>query len=225
MSNRSIQLTDSLHEYLLSVSLREAGVLKELRKKTATLEQRNMQISPEQGQFMQLLIRLINARNIIEVGVFTGYSALAMAMALPSDGKLVACDVSEEWTSIGKAYWVKAGVQNKIDLRLAPALETLKDLAHDWKAGHFDLAFIDADKENYSAYFKYCLQLIRPNGLILFDNTLWDGKVADTQYSDSETKAIRDLNQQLLDDERVDLSLLPIGDGLTLVRKKRDEER
>lgn len=220
MSNKTINLSEKLHDYLLSVSLREHPVLKELREETAKMENRNMQISPEQGQFMQLLIQLMQARNIIEVGVFTGYSALAMALALPPDGRLVACDISKEWTDIGQKYWKRAGVRKKIDLRLAPAPETLEALSLSWQAGHYDLAFIDADKEHYDLYFEYCLKLLRPNGLILFDNTLWDGKVADPQFNDSETRAIRALNQKLYSDERVDISLIPIADGLTLVRKR-----
>jgi caffeoyl-CoA O-methyltransferase len=220
MSNKTINLSNELHNYLLSVTLREEPVLKKLRDETAKMEKRNMQISPEQGQFMQLLVRLIQARNIIEIGVFTGYSALSMALAMPPGGRLIACDLSQEWTNIGKKYWKEAGVSDRIDLRLAPALETLEVLSMDWKAGHFDLAFIDADKENYALYYEHCLKLLRPNGLILFDNTLWDGKVADPQCNDSETRAIRDLNQKLHRDERVDISLIPIGDGLTLVRKR-----
>ena len=179
-----------------------------------------MQIGPDQGQFMALLVELMGARNTLEVGTFTGYSALAMALALPNDGRLVACDVSEEWTAIGRPYWEEAGVADKIDLRLAPALETLDALLAEGLAGTFDFAFIDADKEGYEAYFERALELIRPGGLIALDNTLWEGKVLDPQVTDVNTEAIRRINTKLARDERVTLSLLPIGDGLTLARKR-----
>jgi predicted O-methyltransferase YrrM len=220
MSNRTISLTDSLHEYLLRVSLREPDVLRDLRAETARLAQRSMQIAPEQGQFMALLARLVGARRCIEVGVFTGYSSLAVALALPEDGRIVACDVSEEWTSIARRYWQRAGVADRIDLRLAPALETLDSLLAGGEAGRYDLAFIDADKTRYGDYYERVLQLLRPGGLVVIDNTLWSGRVADPAATDADTVALRELNERLLRDERVDLSLVPIGDGLTLARKR-----
>ena len=172
-----------------------------------------MQITPEQGQFMQLLLRLTGARRTIEIGVFTGYSALITALALPEDGQVIACDISDEWTSLGRPYWQEAGVAHKIDLRLAPALETLNTLT-----GPFDFAFIDADKVNYDAYYERCLQLVRPGGLILIDNTLWHGDVINPAKQDADTLAIRALNKKLQADPRIDLSLLPLGDGLTVCR-------
>ena len=220
MSNRSITLTDSLYDYLLSVSLREVPVLERLRQETAADPRAIMQISPEQGQFMALIARLIGARRCLEVGVFTGYSSLVTALALPEDGRIVACDVSEEWTSVARRYWREAGVAHKIDLRLAPALQTLDGLLAAGEAGRYDLAFIDADKENYGRYYERVLELLRPNGLVMFDNTLWSGKVADSKFDDDDTVALRELNRRLHTDQRVDVSLTPIGDGLTLVRKR-----
>lgn len=219
MTRRTISLTDALHDYLLGVSLREPEVLRRLREETGRLEQSNMQIAPEQGQFMALLVELLGARNTIEVGTFTGYSALAVALVLPDDGCVVACDVSEEWTAIGRRYWEEAGVADKIDLRLAPAAETLGALIAEGRAGAFDFAFIDADKEGQPGYYEQCLTLLRPGGLIAIDNTLWDGAVADPDVDDADTRAIRALNEKLHRDERVSLSLVPIGDGLTLARK------
>ena len=220
MSNRSISLTDSLYEYLLSVSLREPRLLLELREETAAMPAARMQISPEQGQFMALLARLVGARRCLEVGVFTGYSALSVALALPEDGRIVACDVSEQWTAIARAYWQAAGVEHKIDLRLAPALVTLDALIEQGQSGSFDLAFIDADKTNYLAYYERALTLLQPGGLVVVDNTLWDGRVADPENSEADTVAIRHFNEVLHCDERIDLSLVPVGDGLTLARKK-----
>lgn len=220
MSNRTISLTDSLHEYLLRVSLRELDVLRDLRAETARLAQHSMQIAPEQGQFMALLARLVGARRCIEVGVFTGYSSLAVALALPDDGRIVACDVSEEWTSVARRYWQRAGVADRIDLRLAPALQTLDSLLAGGEAGRFDMAFIDADKTRYADYYERVLQLLRPGGLVVIDNTLWSGRVADPADTDADTVALRQLNERLLRDQRVDLSLVPIGDGLTLARKR-----
>ena len=220
MSNRTISLTDSLYDYLLSVSLREPEVLRELRAETATDPEVQMQIAPEQGQFMALLVRLIGARRCLELGVFTGYSSLATALALPADGRIVACDVSERWTAIARRYWQRAGVDHKIDLRLAPALVTLDALLAADGAGTFDFAFIDADKENYVAYYERVYALLRTGGLIAIDNTLLSGRVADPGERDPETSALRRLNEQLLHDRRIDLSLLPIADGLSLVRKR-----
>ena len=184
------------------------------------MEQANMQVGPEQGQFMALLVELMGARNALEVGTFTGYSALAVALALPEDGRLVACDVSEEWTAIGRRYWEEAGVAHKIDLRLAPAVETLDALLAEGRAGTFDFVFIDADKEGYDAYYERALELTRAGGLVVLDNTLWRGDVADPTISDVDTDAIRAINAKLAVDERVTLSLLPVGDGLTLARKR-----
>ena len=220
MSNRSISLTDSLYEYLLAVSLREPDLLRQLRQETATDPLARMQISPEQGQFMGLLARLMGARRCLEIGVFTGYSSLALALALPDDARIVACDVSEEWTSVARRYWAAAGVAHKIDLRLAPALETMAGLLAAGEAGRFDFAFLDADKENYPSYYELALELLRPGGLLVADNTLWSGRVADPANTEATTEALRRFNEQLHRDERVDLSLVPIGDGLTLARKR-----
>jgi predicted O-methyltransferase YrrM len=220
MSNRSIMLTDSLYEYMTDVSLREPPLLLALREETSELTQRAMQISPEQGQFMALLARLTGARRCLEVGVFTGYSSLVTALALPDDGRIVACDVSEEWTAVARRYWREAGVAHKIELRLAPATESLDDLLAQGRAGTFDFAFIDADKTNYLAYYERTLALLRTGGLALVDNTLWSGRVADPEVADADTVALRHFNEVLHRDERVDLSLLPMGDGLTVVRKR-----
>ncbi len=220
MSNRTLSLTDSLYDYLLDVSLREAPVLRALREETLRMPRRSMQIAPEQGQFMALVARLVGARRYVEVGVFTGYSSLAVALALPDDGGVVACDVSEEWTAIARRHWRAAGVEHKIDLRLAPALQTLDSMLAAGERDGYDLAFIDADKTGYLEYYERCLQLVRPGGLVLVDNTLWSGRVADPEDGDEETAALRHFNDCLHRDERVDLSLLPIGDGLTLARRR-----
>ena len=281
MSRRTEALTDELYDYILDVSLREPLILRELREETGALEKAQMQISPEQGQFMALLVQLIGARRTLEVGTFTGYSALVVALALPADGRVIACDVSEEWTSIGRRYWRKAGVADKIDLRLAPALETLDGLLRDGHQGHFDFAFIDADKPNYDAYYERCLVLLRAGGLIAIDNVLWGGSVArpaqdadtaallkdgaagtfdmafidadktgyDTYYEgclkllrqgglmvldnmlwsghvadpdkhDKDTDALRALNLKIKDDTRVDFCLLSADDGILLARKR-----
>ncbi len=220
MSNRTIPIDERLHGYLLAHSLRESEIKRRLRAVTASLEWSGMQIAPEQGQLMALLVELIGARRIIEIGTFTGYSALCMAEAMPADGTLICCDLNEEWTGIARGFWREAGVEERIDLRLAPALETLDALLAQGGEGQFDLAFIDADKTNYTRYFERCLTLVRPGGLILFDNTLWGGRVADPDARDEETRAIRALNERLLGDQRVTLSLVPIGDGLTLARKR-----
>ncbi len=220
MSNQSIGLDDRLYSYFLSVSLREHPALKALREETATHPMGQMQISPEQGQLMALLVKFGGVRRAIEIGVFTGYSALAVALALPPDGKLIACDVSEEYTAIARRYWAKAGVADRIDLRLAPALETLEALLSAGEAGSFDLVFIDADKSNYDAYYERSLQLVRTGGLIAIDNVLWYGRVADPTVTDNRTEKIRSLNAKLHQDDRIDLSLIPIGDGLSLARKR-----
>ena len=220
MSNQTIGLDDRLYSYLLSATLREADVLAELRKETAEHSQAQMQVSPEQGQFMALLVQLIGAKKTLEIGVFTGYSALAVAMALPADGQIVACDVSEEFTAIARPYWQKANVASKIDLRIAPALDTLEALIASGESGTFDFAFIDADKSSYDSYYEKSLQLIRPGGLIAVDNTLWYGRVADPAVQDNRTQQIRALNEKVRDDERVTMSLVPIGDGLLLAVKR-----
>ncbi|MDZ7993277.1 MAG: class I SAM-dependent methyltransferase [Nostoc sp. EfeVER01] len=220
MPKQSIGLDNQLYNYLLSVSLREPEILEKLRQETANHPRSGMQISPEQGQFMSLLVQLIGAKKTLEVGVFTGYSSLSVALALPTDGKIIACDVSEEFTAIARRYWQEAGVADKIDLRLAPALETLDRLLATGQAETFDFAFIDADKENYDGYYERSLQLVRPGGLIAIDNVLWSGQVADEQNQDESTQAIRALNEKLHHDERVTLSLVPIADGLTLAIKR-----
>ncbi len=220
MSNRTLPLDDRLYEYLLRHSLREPAPLAALRAETAAHPRVNMQIAPEQGQFMQLLVQLIGARRAIEIGVFTGYSSLAVALALPADGRLLACDVSEEYTAIARRHWQRAGVAHKIELVLAPALATLDARIAAGEAGAWDFAFIDADKTGYLAYYERLLRLIRPGGLIVVDNTLWDGAVADPAVRDPDTVALREFNDMLLADSRIDLSLLPLGDGLTLARKR-----
>ncbi len=220
MSNRTLEMTDAVYEYLLEVSLREDPLLARLREETLAHPMAVMQISPEQGQFMALLARLAGAVHCIEVGVFTGYSSLCVARALPEEGRIVACDVSEEYTAIARRYWAEAGVDDRIDLRLAPALETLDGLLADSGPGVFDFGFIDADKENYTGYYERLLRLIRPGGLIAVDNTLWSGRLAEPPSEDdsADTRALRAFNVALHDDDRIDLSLVPIGDGLTLAR-------
>jgi predicted O-methyltransferase YrrM len=220
MPKQSIGLDNQLYNYLLSVSLREPEILEKLRQETASHPRSGMQISPEQGQFMRLLVQLIGAKKTLEVGVFTGYSSLSVALSLPTDGQIIACDVSEEFTAIARRYWQEAGVADKIDLRLAPALETLDQLLATGQAETFDFAFIDADKENYDGYYERSLQLVRPGGLIAIDNVLWSGQVADSLNQDESTQAIRALNEKLHHDERVTLSLVPIADGLTLAIKR-----
>jgi caffeoyl-CoA O-methyltransferase len=220
MSNRTLEMTDAVYDYLLDVSLREDALLARLREETANHPMAVMQISPEQGQFMAMLVSLLGAVRCVEVGVFTGYSSLCMARALPEDGTIVACDVSEEYTNIARRYWAEAGLAERIDLRLAPATETLDSLLESGEAGSFDFGFIDADKENYPAYYERLLRLVRPGGLIAVDNTLWSGRLADEpgDDDDADTLALRAFNRALHGDERVDLSLVPIGDGLTLAR-------
>ncbi len=224
MSNQTISLNEPLYRYLCAVSLRETPLLRQLREETAQLPEANMQIAPEQGQFMAFLVRLMGARRAIEIGVFTGYSALAVAEALPEEGHLVACDVHPTWTAMAKRYWQHAGVAHKIELRLAPALATLDELlaqhAVNSFANGFDFAFIDADKENYIAYYEKLLLLMRSGGVIAVDNVLWGGAVIDEQKQDAATVAIRQFNQHVRVDERVFISLVPIGDGVTLLMKK-----
>jgi len=213
-------LSTALYDYLLSVSLREPPLLAALREETAALPRAMMQISPEQGQFMALLAELIGARRVLEVGTFTGYSALVVAFALPADGRLVTCDVNEETTAVARRYWDEAGVAGKIELRLGPAVATLDALLADGEADSFDMAFVDADKTNYDAYYERGLALLRPGGLMLVDNVLWGGAVAEPDHEDEDTDAIRALNAKIYGDERVSLSLLPVSDGITLVRKR-----
>jgi predicted O-methyltransferase YrrM len=220
MSKKTIDLNDALYDYILSNSLREPEILQQLRAETATYHNAGMQISPDQGQFMALLVRSKQAKKALEVGVFTGYSTTCVAMALPPGGKLIACDVSEEYTAIARQYWQAAGIADKIDLRIAPAIETLDQLLAEGQAGTFDFAFIDADKGNYENYYDRALQLVRSGGLIAIDNVLWGGRVADAQDQDKITNTIRAFNRKLAEDDRVWLSLVPIADGLTLALKK-----
>ncbi len=222
MSNRSIGLDDRLYQYVLDVSLRESPVLAALRQAMRDHPRVNMQIAPEQGQFMAWLVALMGARRTIEVGVFTGYSALAVAEVLPADGRLVACDVSEEYTTIARDFWRRAGVDDRIDLQLRPAAETLDALLEAGEEGRFDFAFIDADKPGYPGYYAQCLKLLRVGGVIAVDNVLWHGDVADPDRDDEDTRAIRAFNTMLRDDSRVAISLVPIGDGLLLARKLTD---
>ena len=219
MSTKITKLTDSLYEYLKSVSLREPEILQRLRAETVILPLGRMQITPMEGQFLALLVRLLNARLTLEIGVFTGYSSLVVARALPEDGRIVACDMSEEWTGIARRYWEEAGVAHKIDLRLGPAIETLDALLAEGKKENFDFAFIDADKENYEAYFERCYSLLRPGGLMAVDNVFWKGSVIDKANQEESTRAIRRFNEKLHYDERIELSMLPVGDGLTLALK------
>ena len=225
MSNRTLPLDDHLYDYLLRKSLREPASLAALRAETASHPRVNMQIAPEQGQFMQMLVRLMGARRTVEVGVFTGYSSLAVALALPEDGHVLACDISEEYTAIARRHWQLAGVAHKIELVLAPALATLDARLAAGESGSYDFAFIDADKGGYHAYYERLLSLVRPGGLIAVDNTLWSGAVADPADHDADTLAIREFNDRLLADQRIDLSLVPIGDGLTLARRRASAHR
>ena len=220
MSNRTIKIDARLYDYLVKVSVREPALLARLRAETARLPEHNMQIAPDQGQFMALLVRLVGARRCLEIGTFTGYSSLAVALALPADGRLIACDVSEKWTAIARRYWQEAGVADRIELRLQPALKTLDALLADGEKGRFDFAFIDADKVSYAQYYERVLSLLRPGGLVAVDNTLWSGKVADPKARDKDTAALKKFNAALHKDERIDLTLVPIGDGLTLARKR-----
>lgn len=220
MTKKTINLSDALYDYLLDVSLREHPVAAKLRAATEQLEMARMLIAPDQGQFMGLLVRLIGARQTLDIGVFTGYSALSVALALPVDGRVVAMDTSEEWTAIAKPYWQEAGVAGNIDLKIAPALETLDGLIEAGEAGQYDFAFIDADKENYARYFERALELLRPGGVVAVDNVLWGGRVIDEMENDADTRAIRAFNKQLHADQRVHISMLPLADGLTLALKK-----
>ena len=220
MSSRNGFIETHIYDYILANSLRDRDELKRLRQETGAMPMGGMQISPDQGQFMGLLVELIGAKRIVEVGTFTGYSSTALALALPAEGRLIACDVSDEFTRVAQRYWQEAGVADKIELRLGPAVATLDGMLAAGEAGCFDMAFIDADKENYDAYYERCLQLLRRGGLILIDNVLWGGRPADANEQDESTTAIRALNAKIRADERVTASLLSIGDGLTLARKR-----
>jgi predicted O-methyltransferase YrrM len=218
MSNASIGLSQELHAYMVAVGVREPDVLRRLRERTAAIPEHGMQIAPEQGAFMALLVKVMGARTCLEVGTFTGYSSTAVALALPPDGRLVCCDVSREWTDSARETWTEAGVADRVELRLGPAIETLDQLLAEGGAGGFDFAFIDADKPNYDGYVERALRLVRPGGLIAIDNVLWSGRVADSSVDDESTVAIRTLNEKLASDDRVEVAMVPIGDGLTLLR-------
>lgn len=218
---KHLNLTPALYDYMLDVSLREHPTLKALREATAPMSLAVMQVSPEQAQFMQLLIRLINAKNVLELGTFTGYSALAMALALPDDGHLITCDINTEWTKDAPWFWKQAHQENKIDLRMAPALDTMQKLLTEGRAHSFDFIFIDADKTNYLNYYELALQLVSPTGLLAIDNVFWEGKVIDEHEIGAQTREIRKLNELIKQDHRVHTSLLPISDGLFLIQVKR----
>jgi len=218
MSTKTFGLSEELQEYLRTISVRESSLLKQLREETSALPNSTMQISPEQGQFMSLLVKLMHAERAIELGTFTGYSSLCVAIALPERGKLIACDLNEDWTSIARKYWKMAGVTEKIDLRLGPAAESLKTIALE--KIEFDFAFIDADKENYVTYFNLLLPLMRKGGLIAVDNVLWSGRVADLSEKEKNTESIRAFNEYIKQNREVEISMIPIGDGLTLAMKK-----
>jgi len=220
MSNKSIGLSDELHNYLLDVSLRESDVMQRLRAETAEHPESEMQIAPEQAQFLRFLVRLVGVRRSLEIGVFTGYSALAVAQELPTTGTLVACDVSEEYTEVARRYWREAGVADRIDLRITPAAEILSALLEDGQAGTFDFSFIDADKERYDTYYEQSLELLRPGGVIALDNVFRDGRVTDPDVEDESVRAIQRLNKKRHEDDRVDLSMLPLADGMTLAMKR-----
>lgn len=217
---KQLQLTEDLYDYILEVSLRESSILKDLREETAKLPLAMMQIAPEQGQFMQFLLKLINAKKVLELGTFTGYSALAMAMVLPSDGELITCDINPTWSSIAHKFWQKAGLQHRIKQRLGPALDSLHALLNDGYQHQFDFIFIDADKTNYVHYYELALKLVSERGLIAIDNALWSGKVIDKDDANAQTREIRKLNEFIKNDPRVDISLLAIADGLFLVKPK-----
>jgi len=219
LSNRTLSIDDRVYDYLLSVSLKESDLLTQLREETAGIEFSEMQIAPEQGQFMALLVKLIGARRALEIGTFTGYSSVVIASALPEDGELVCCDDSEEWTSMARKYWQQAGLENRINFKLGDASKTLQTMVDEGREGTFDFIFIDADKQNYPLYYELSLKLLRAGGLIAVDNTLWSGDVADPGNDEPGTRAIRRFNEMLKQDERVEISLVTIGDGLTLVHK------
>jgi caffeoyl-CoA O-methyltransferase len=220
MANKTIGISDELAAYVVKVGTREPEVLARLREETAALPQHDMQIAPEEGAFLAMLVELTGARRCIEIGTFTGYSSTAVALALPEDGQLVCCDVSQEWTSLARKYWDEAGVADKIDLRVAPATATLDQLLVDGEQAAYDFAFVDADKTGYDGYYERLLRLVRPGGLIAFDNTLWGGEVLNQDAEDEDTRAIQALNTKLAGDERITMCLLPVADGVTLARRR-----
>ena len=220
MSSSTIGLSNELRKYMLDVSFRDDDILRQLREETLTLKEAQMQISPEQGALLSILTKILNAKKTLDIGVFTGYSSLVVAREIPNDGLVVACDTSIEWTSIAKKYWKLAGVDNKVDLHLAPAVETLEKLIQDGQGSTYDFSFIDADKINYQSYYEYSLTLVKPGGIIAVDNVLWSGQVIDENDSEPATRAIRSFNEKLYQDDRVSISMVPIGDGLTLAYKK-----
>ena len=219
MSSDTIELNQSLRDYLINVSVKEPGVLKDLREETLQLDEFQMQISPEQGSFLSFLVKLINAKHTLDIGVFTGYSSLVVALQLPQNGYVTACDTNEEWTEIAQKYWKEAKVEDKIDLHIAPAVETLEKLISNGNEGLYDFSFIDADKINYQHYFEQSLTLVRKGGVIAIDNVLWGGRVLDNSDTEPATRAIREFNSKLYEDDRVAISMIPIGDGLTLAQK------
>ncbi len=219
MSSDTIELNQSLRDYLINVSVKEPGVLKDLREETLQLDEFQMQISPEQGSFLSFLVKLINAKHTLDIGVFTGYSSLVVALQLPQNGYVTACDTNEEWTEIAQKYWKEAKVEEKIDLHIAPAVETLEKLISNGNEGLYDFSFIDADKINYQHYFEQSLTLVRKGGVIAIDNVLWGGRVLDNSDTEPATRAIREFNSKLFEDDRVVISMIPIGDGLTLAQK------
>lgn len=220
MTTRTLNLDDTLYQYLLDVSLRDSPIKARLRAETAALPMSRWQVAPEQGQFLALLVKLIGARRLLEVGTFTGYSALCMAEALPADGHLLCCDLPGDYNETARSYWQEAGVDTRIELRLGPALSTLESLMAGGEDGRFDLVFIDADKARYPTYFEYALNLLRSGGLVVFDNVLWSGRVLEVEPESDDTRAIQQLNRALKEDPRVDYSLVPIGDGMSLCRKR-----
>jgi len=220
MANQSIGLNTDLYDYLLSTGVREPDILQQLRAATDKEEMSVMRSAPEQGQFMAMLLRLMGAKRVLEIGAYTGYATLWMALALPDDGSIISCDISKQWASVGQRFWAAARVEHKIDLRLQPALDTLQALLAEDAQESFDFAFIDADKVNYQVYFEACLQLIRPGGLIVIDNVLWGGSIIDMENREESTEAIRIFNQRLHEDQRVDIVMLPVADGITLAQKR-----
>lgn len=220
MANRTLPMNDAIHGYLVGLAVDESDTMRALREETASMPAANMQIGPEQGAFMAWLVRTLGVKRVVEVGTFTGYSALAMARAMPDDGAIVCCDVSEEFTRVARKYWERAGVASKIDLRVAPAADTLQALLDDGGAGAFDFAFIDADKGGYDTYYERCLALLRPGGVIAIDNVLWGGSVIDDDDDRESTVALRAINEKVFSDARVSACMLPVGDGITLATKK-----
>ena len=220
MTSKSIGLPDDVYDYVLAHGVREPAILARLREETAAHPMAQMQIEPLQGAIFRLLVELLDARSYVEVGTFTGYSSLAVALAMPSDGRLVCCDVSEEYTSVARRYWAEAGVADRVDLRIGPGVESLDALLAEGRENTFDLAFIDADKKSYPDYYERCVRLLRPGGVVALDNVLWGGEIADMAKQDRDTLALRAVNELVRDDERVTEVLLPVADGMTLARKR-----